>query len=260
MKRFVGKLRFIHRRMWHQDGGYRVALMLGPAPLLGAVLAAALWGTVVAVREVTYQPPSWAVPQGSKILRDDAGHPLTVQPARPLPEVGADGGLIGHEPGWNVVARPIQVSQTMDVDIETNPLAGFAIKGPSVDMEQILAAGLKASLYIAVGTGSFVVRQPGVYAFSVRFERPPGPIADCLMRLGFGPHRVLSHLNLSAVSTVSLGYETAWFDLRPGLYPIAWAFGCWHGNEVIGPGRMTILVSHPGESTLSPTRPDDIVQ
>jgi hypothetical protein len=29
----------IRGRLWQQDGGYRIALLLGPAPLLGAALA-----------------------------------------------------------------------------------------------------------------------------------------------------------------------------------------------------------------------------
>ena len=259
MKQLVAKLGFIHRRLWQRDAGYRAAVLLGPAPLVGAVLACGLWGGVLGLKEVTYQPPNWAVPSKNESWHSDASQPQILQPAKPLPEAGPDGALVGHEAGWNVAAHPIQVSQTMDVNVKPNQLAGFTIKGPSVDMAQILAGGPKTPLYVGIGTGFFVVREPGIYALSLRFERPPGAVADCLTRLGFGPHRIVSNLSLN-VSEASRKYATAWFDLRPGLYPIGWAFGCWHDSEVIGPGRMIILVSHPGETKLLPARPDDFVR
>jgi hypothetical protein len=71
---------------------------------------------------------------------------------------------------------------------------------------------------------------------------------------------VISNLNVNVASAVSRDYAAAWFDLRPGLYPIAWAFGCWHNNEVAGPGRMTILISRPGDNTLLPAGPGDFVR
>ena len=261
MKRFIGKLGFIHRRLWQQGGGYRAALLLGPAPLLGVLLAGAVWGSVLSLRQRTYQPPLWAKPPtGHNTWTSDADHPQTVEPARPLPQVGADGALVGRDPGWNVAVNPIQVSQTMNVDVKADSLVGFSIKGPSVDMEQILAAGPKASPYVAVGSGFLVVREPGNYALSARFERPSGVAANCLVRLGFGGRRTLSTLNVDVVRTTSRNYPPAWFDLRPGLYPIGWVFGCWHDNVEIGPGRLTILVGHPGETMLSPARPDDVVR
>ncbi|WP_158924001.1 hypothetical protein [Acidisphaera sp. S103] len=148
----------------------------------------------------------------------------------------------------------------MDVDIRPDSLSGLSITGRDVDMDQILADGPRDTLYVAVGTGLFVVREPGIYALSLRFERPPAPVANCVTRLGFGPHRIVSHLSLNVVNNVSTHFETAWFDLQPGLYPTAWAFGCWHDKGVIGPGRITILVSHPGEKALAPARPDDFVR
>jgi hypothetical protein len=261
MKRFIGKFGFVHRRLWQQDGGYRVALLLGPAPFLGALLAAAVWGSVLGLRETTYQRPPWATPPtGHKPWTSDADHPQTVEPERPLPQVGADGALVGREPGWNVAVNPIQVSQTMDVDVKVDSLVGFSIKGPSVDMEQILAAGPKASQYVAVGSGFLVIREPGIYALSARFERPSGVAANCLVRLGLGGRRILSTLNVDVVRTISRSYPPAWFDLRPGLYPVGWVFGCWHDNAVIGPARLTILVGHPGETMLSPARPEDVIR
>ena len=259
MKRLLAKLGFIHRLLWQRDAGYRAAVLLGPAPLVGAGLACGLWAGALALKDVAYQPPNWAVAPKNEIWRSDANQPQVLQPAKPLPEAGSNGALVGHETGWNVVASPIQVSQTMDVDVKPSQLARFTIREPSVDMGQILAGGPKTSLFVGIGTGFFVVRQPGVYAFSLRFERPPSSVADCLTRLGFGPHRIVSYLSLN-VGETSRNYRVAWFDLRPGLYPIGWAFGCWHDNEVIGPGRIIILVGHPGETNLLPARPDDFVR
>jgi hypothetical protein len=261
MRRLFEKFGFIHGRLWQRDGGYRVALLLGPAPVLGAILACALWGSIQGLQQITYQQPAWATPRPApQAWGDDPNQPQTVQPARPLPPTSADGILMGHEAGWNVVAKPIQISPTMDVNVGQDSLSGLSMTGLSIDMDHILAEGPKDTLYVAVGTGFFVVREPGIYALSLHFERPPGPVANCVTRLGFGPHRIGSHLSLDVVGRVSPGFETAWFDLRPGLYPAGWAFGCWHDKEVIGPGRITIMVSHPGEKTLLPARPDDFVR
>jgi hypothetical protein len=95
---------------------------------------------------------------------------------------------------------------------------------------------------------------------SARFERPSGVAANCLVRLGLGGRRILSTLNVDVVRTISRSYPPAWFDLRPGLYPIGWVFGCWHDNAVIGPARLTILIGHPGETMLSPARPEDVIR
>jgi hypothetical protein len=147
MNQFFGKFGFIHRRLWRQNGIYRAAVLFGPAPLLGGLLAAAVWGGAQAIGKMTYQPPRWAVPQRTKTWSNEDGKLQTLEPARPLPPPGADGGLIGYEAGW-----------------------------------------------------------------------------------------------------------------RATTYPISWAFGCWHDLNVIGPGRLTLLVSHPGEQTLMPAHSDDIVR
>ena len=238
---------------------------VGPAPLAGAILAGVLWGTILAAKQATYQPPPWAVAPPSYEKSNAGGQPQTVQAAKPLPQTGKDGSLEGYQPGWNVVASPAEVSPTLDVAVKTNVLTSFSVKGPSVEMEQIVAGGPKGSLFAGVGRGFLVVRDPGVYAVSARFERPPAPTANCLVRLGFGPRRIVSNLivatpNVAVVGPVAKDYEAASFDLQPGLYSIGWMLTCWHDNEIIGPGKLTVLVRRPGETTLSPVRPDDIVR
>jgi hypothetical protein len=84
--------------------------------------------------------------------------------------------------------------------------------------------------------------------------------ANYLLRLGFGPRRVVSEVELSIANDVSKTFDPAKFDLQPGLYSIGWAFGCWRDREVVGPGRMTVLLSHPGEPHLAPARSDEIVR
>jgi hypothetical protein len=260
MNRFLGKLGFIHRRLWSQDGLYRAALLFGPAPLVGCLLAGAVWGCILALGGETSQPPRWAVPQDPGTWSTSASQPQTIQPAKPLPPVGADGRLTGYELGWRVTTNPIVVSQTMDVDVKPTPLTAFFLDGPSVDMAQILPEAPNVSLYIGVGQGFLAIRTAGVYTLALRFERPAGPRADCLMRLGFGPRRIVSTLEAGVVRDLSITFDAVRFDLQPGLYPIGWAFGCWQNHEMIGPGRITLLVGHPGEQSISPARSDDFVR
>jgi hypothetical protein len=168
--------------------------------------------------------------------------------------------LVGYEAGWRATTHPIQVSPTLDVDVKPIPLTAFFLDGSSIDMAQIIAGGAKAALYVGVGSGFLAVRTAGVYGLSIRVERPAGPLADCLMRLVFGPHRIVSNLEVALVNDFSKAFDPARFDLQPGLYSIGWAFGCWHDGQVSGPGRMTLLVGHPGRSTILPALPDDIVR
>jgi len=170
-----------------------------------------------------------------------------------------DGRLAGYELGWRVTTTPIQISSTMDVDVKTTPLTAFSLEGLTVDVAQIFAGGPKVSLYAGLGQGFLAIRTAGVYTLTLRLERSAGPSADCLTRLGFGPHRIVSTLNIGFGNDVKT-FEAPRFDLQPGLYPIGWAFSCWHGHEVVGPGRITLLVGHPGDPTPLPARSADIVR
>jgi len=192
MKRFFGKLTFIHRRLWQRNELYRVALFFGPAPLIGCLLASAVWGSVQAFGEVMYRPPSWAVPQGPKHW-NITGQVQNVQPAGPLPAADGNGALTGYVTGWRVTTDLIQVNAALDVDLIPMPHTSFFLSGSDINMAQITTAGAMNSLYVGVGSGFLAIRNTGVYMLSARFTRRGGPAADCLIRLAFGPRRIISN-------------------------------------------------------------------
>lgn len=255
-----GKLGFIHRRLWDSDGLYRVALLLGPAPLIGCGVAAGIWFMHRALPAPTVQPPVWGKPFESAPNWSASAQPQTAQPARPIPALEADGRLSGYESGWRVTIRPIDVSPTFNVDVKPIALRTFLLDGSNIDLALIIESGPKNTEFVAAGSGFLVVRAPGTYGLSLRFERPSGTTADCLTRLGFGSRRVVSNYWLENKHDVLKTSDAARFDLQPGLYPIGWLFGCWHDRKPVGPGRITVLISHPGEQGLRPARPEDIVR
>jgi hypothetical protein len=260
MSRVFGKLGFVHRRLWRDNGLYRASLLFGPAPLFGCLLALGIWKSYLAVQAWTYRPPAWAAPQHSDTWNTASDQPQVVGPDQPLPPTGPNGTLAGYETGSRVTVNAIEVNSQMDVNLKPNPMSVFYLDGPSFDMKQIMGQGPQAHLYAAVGSNFLPVRTAGIYSLSARFDRQAGPPADCLIRLGFGSRRIVSTLEVDIIENVSKTFDAARFDLQPGLYKVAWAFTCWHEHDVIGPGRMTLLVSHPGESGLIPARPDDIVR
>ena len=257
---FLGKLGFIHRRLWDRDGLYRLALLFGPAPLIGCGVAAGIWFMLRALPAPIVQPPDWAKPPQAAENWSTTGEPQTAEPARPIPPVGANGGLSGYEAGWRATIHAVEVSPTFNTQIKPAPLSAFDVDGSSIDLAPLIAAGTKHTRFVGIGSGFLVIRTPGIYALSLRFERPAGPVADCLTRLGFGPRKVVSSFNLANPGSVSKTFDAAKFELEPGLYPISWALGCWQDQETVGPGRITVLISHPGDQTLRPARPDEIVR
>ena len=259
-KMFFGKLGFIHRRLWDRDNLYRVALLFGPAPLIGCGVAAGIWFGVQAFPAPVEKPPDWAKPPQASENWSTTGEPHVLQPVRPVPPVGANGGLSGYEAGWRAATHAIEIAPTLSTDIKPAPLSAFLVDGSTIDMAPIIAAGTKDTKFVGVGSGLLVVRTPGIYALSLRFERPPGPVADCLVRLSFGPHKIIAGYDLSNPGNMSKSFDAARFDLQPGLYPIGWALGCWRGQEMVGPGRIIILMSRPGEQALQPANTDDIVR
>ncbi|MEJ0092758.1 MAG: hypothetical protein WDN46_04825 [Methylocella sp.] len=260
MSLFFSKLGFIHCRLWDGDGFYRVALLFGPAPLIGCGVAAGIWFMVRALPAPIVQPPDWGKPPQSAENWSTTGEAQTVEPARPIPPVGANGGLSGYEAGWRATIHAIEVSPTFNTEITPTPLSAFLVDGSTIDLAPIIAAGAKDKKFVGAGSGFLVIRTPGTYALALRFERPPGLVADCLMRLSFGPHKIVSNYDLANPGNVSKTFDAARFDLKPGLYPIGWVLGCWRDQEMIGPGRTTIVMSHPGDQTLRPVAPDDIVR
>jgi hypothetical protein len=260
MSQFFSKLSFIHRRLWDRDGFYRVALLFGPAPLIGCGVAAGIWFMGRALPAPIVHPPDWGKPPQAAENWSITGEPQTVQPARPIPPVGANGGLSGYEAGWRATIHAVEVSPTFNTQINPTPLGAFFVDGSTIDLSQIIAAGTEGTKFVGTGSGFLVIRTQGTYALSLRFERPAGPTADCLTRLGFGPRRVVSNYALAFPGNTSKTFDAARFDLQPGLYPIGWALGCWRDQETVGPGRITVLISHPGDQGLQPARPDDIVR
>jgi hypothetical protein len=260
MSLFSSKLGFIHRRLWDRDGFYRIALLFGPAPLIGCGVAAGIWFMVRALPAPIVQPPDWGKPPQVAENWSTTGEPQTVRPARPIPPIGANGGLSGYEAGWRATIHAVEVSPTFNTEIKPTPLSAFSVDGPTIDLAPIIAAGTKDTKFVGTGSGFLVIRTPGTYALSLRFDRPAGPIADCLTRLSFGPHKVVSNFNLANPGNVSKTFDAAKFDLKPGLYSIGWVLGCWRDQETVGPGRITVLISHPGDQALQPARADEIVR
>jgi hypothetical protein len=261
MIRFFSKLGFVHRRLWDRDGFYPVALFFGPAPLLGGGVAAGIWFGVQALPVPTVHPPDWAKPTETGDNWSTTGPPQTVQPSRPVPPAGADGGLSGYEAGWQTTLYPVEIGPTYSADVKATPLSSVPFDGSKIDLTEIAAAGPKGTKFVGAGSGFLVIRTPGTYALTVRFDRPPGPTADCLTRFAFGgPRRVVSTYQIENRGNVSKTFDAANFDLQPGLYPIGWALGCWRDGETVGPGRLTVMMSQPGDQALQPARADDIVR
>ena len=258
MRHFFGKLGFIHRRLWERDGFYRVALFFGPAPLAGIALAAIVWAGIGAMQNTPDQPPPWArVPE---ITNGSMDAPLAAIPAKPLPPLRADGSAIGYDPGWSITVNPLTVSPTMDVTVSATPITGFTVDEPTVTMARILAAGPKNQPVVAVSSGLLVIREAGTYGLFARFERPAGPPATCTVRLAVGGHRINTNVILNVVQHVAQDYPQGWFQLRPGLYKIEWAFGCWQGNDISDLGQISVMLVEPGGHTARPLRAGDIVR
>jgi hypothetical protein len=218
--RFFSKLGFIHRRLWDRDGFYRMALLFGPAPLIGCGVAAGIWFMVGVLPAPAVQPPNWGKPPPTTENWSTTGDPQKVEPARPIPPVDANGGLGGFEVGWRAATFAPEVSPTLNTEIKRTPLNSFFVDGSTIELAQIIEAGPKNTRFVGAGSGFLVVRAPGTYAIALRFERPPGPTADCLKRLGFGPRNVVSNYELANPGNVSKTFDAVRFDLHPGLYPI----------------------------------------
>jgi hypothetical protein len=258
---FFSKLGFIHRRLWDRDGFYRVALFFGPAPLVGAALGVIAWGCIGAVQTATYQPPAWG--HYTEATDRDLGSqdaPRPASPTKPLPPLRADGSVIGYDPGWSMTANPMTVSPTMDADVKATPIVGFTIDEPTVTMARILDGRPKDGLFAGVASGLLVIREAGIYGVFPRLERPAGSLANCLVRLSAGGHRITSNLALNNAQRVTQDYTPAWFEFQPGLYKIGWAFGCWHGTEMSDLGQISVMLIEPGGHPARPLRAIDIVR
>lgn len=257
MRAALAKFGFIHRRLWQRDGLYRAALLLGPAAFVGIVAATALKEGIRAFRETPRA--AWAVPQRSDNWNPNDDQPQSVQAAASLPPMTANGELSGYVPGWRATIHEVEPTP-FDVSVKREPISGFALDGATIDMAHLVDQGPKSSPFVGVGSAFLVVKSAGIYTLSSSFARPAGQAVNCLVRFAFGPKRVVAEFEMSVVSDISQTFDPIKFDLQPGLFSIGWAFGCWHEREEAGPGRMTVLISHPGETGLEPVPPGEIVR
>ena len=260
MNRFFAKLGFVHRQLWNGNRLYQLSVLAGPAPLLGAILAGALWAAGLSTASSRHPPPPWATPEPRDVWNSTDGPVQSVTPRAPLPPADAAGGVAGYKPGWRLATQRIEVRPGYDVNVETAPLTAVTLDGARIEMDRIIASGPKQGLYAGVAQAQLAIRAAGIYTLSLRFERPPAEPADCLMRLGFGQHRVVSNLDISVINQVTKTFDGTQFELQPGLYPIGVAFSCWHDQNVTAPGSLTLLIGHPGDQKPLPARPDDIVR
>lgn len=258
----LSKLAFVHRHLWRADDIYRLSVLAGPAPLLGAAVAGALWLALHPGAPPPPGAPAWAKPTTPGMWNVADGKPQVVAPDAALPPREGQGWR-GFVAGWQVFTRAAKVSPTMDVDVSTNPLSAYVIQGPTADMSDIVKNGpgdLAATpLYVATGGGAFVVTAAGEYSFALHVERPAGQRANCLQRFGFAGRRIVSNYDANLVGRFSKTSRPIPFALQPGLYRIGWAFGCWDGRTESDSGRITVLVRHPGDASLHPLGSDEII-
>ncbi|MEN0074539.1 MAG: hypothetical protein AAGC69_09150 [Paracraurococcus sp.] len=259
MRRFLGRLGFIHRHLWQRDGLYRVALLAGPAPLLGALLALAAWAGLQAPAPRPSPPlPAWAARP-----EPDPGTaaPLVIAPDLPLPPVMGEGAPAGQASGWSATIKALLLQPGSRFEIPDPPLRRFALEGPVIEAAQLQAMLPKpAGLYAMMGAAFLAIRQPGRHALTLRVERQAGERATCLGRLAFGGQRIMEVLNLNMQGGQGRTFPPRSVELQPGLYRIEFAFSCWRDQTVVGPARMTLLLARPGDAAPLPLRPEDILR
>jgi hypothetical protein len=258
MIQLLGKIGFIHRSLWSRSGAYRIGLMVGPVPLLGAGLAFLAWALVSGVGVGPSFAGQWAKPKNSANWNAVPGMSI-VEPTAPLPAAAKDGTFVGYRREWKVTTHMFVVSAAWQVKVDANPLTTNFISGPTFDVSRFFSRPQRANV-AAVGTGMFVAKVAGQYKFAASFQRPAAPPASCLTRVVFGSRSLLSNIEGNIVEETAHTYEGATFELSPGLYPITFVFSCWAREGTKGPGQMTLLVQHPGEDALSPAWMVDIVR
>jgi hypothetical protein len=260
MTGLLGKIGFAHRELWSHSGPYRASLLLGPISLLGAGLAFLAWVAVSGGLSQAMSVP-WAKPKNTTWAAAAPGEVSVLQPTAALPATAADGTLVGYRREWRVTTHTFRVSPTWQTDFNETPLdRPTYISGATFDMERFFTKP-QHGLVAAMGAAMFVAKEGGRYTFSASFERPAGPPANCLTRVIFLGRTLTSTIEGNLIDERSRTYKGASFDLSPGLYPINFVFSCWNSrNMTQGPGRMTLLAQHPGETTLSPARIVEIVR
>lgn len=261
MKRPGSRLFFVHHRLWQQDATYRAAILLGPPPLLAGLAALLVWFGLQTMRSnqdvpaAAHSSAPWArVPTSASTQGDTL---QAEKPIWPMPAMHPDGSLLGFVPGWQGTIYPISVGPTLD-PVMGQAAGRYTTEGAHVDFEAIMAAaGPLQGRYAGLQAGILAIRTAGRYDLSLQLDRSSPKPADCLVRQSFGHSRVISDVVTDLGGSVSQTFKPEAFDLQVGLYFMLTAFGCWHGDEAVGPGRMTVLIRHPGEDSLRPAKESD---
>ena len=260
MKRLAGKLAFIHRTLWQRDHAYRWAMLLGPPPLVGCALAAfalAVWQLLPNAAPAPNRDVPWAH-WTRPVPHDD--QPYAEAPSAALPKTDATGHFIGFQPGWTGDIRPMTVDATMDVNVFASQLASFTLDGPTISLARILDAGPPSGLFIGAARTFFVVRTPGLFAFSAQLAWSGMQSANCMVRFGSPHHGMIRNINLNVASQTVLDYAPTTFRLEPGLLLLQAGAACWRGDHVVAPGTLTLLVRRPGELILTPVDANEVIR
>lgn len=262
MKRFAAKLGYVHRTLWRREQSYRWAALFGPPPLIGCAVAA----VALAVAH-TYAARAPAANAGSDVPWAhwnrpfaQGGQPFTESPGAALPSGDPHGGYAGYQNGWIGDIQPISVDATLDVNVIATSEGRFMLDQPSIPLERIVDAAPPTGLFVGVEKSFFVVRTPGLYAFSARLTRTGTQSANCLVRLASGRHQMLRTVVLNTAGTAVLNFAPTEFRLEPGLFFLQVAEGCWRGDRMVGAGELTLLVRHPDDTALKPATADEVIK
>ena len=260
MRQAAHKLAFVHRILWQRDHVYRWAVLLGPPPLLGGAMALLGWSAVqhmAIIPGIAEKAAPWA--HWSKpVERQD--QPFAEATSAALPQTDAAGHFVGFETGWVAAIQPFTVDATMDANVLATVTGRFIIGEPNIPLSRILDAGPPTGLFVGVARTYFVVRQPGLYAFSIRLMRSGTVSANCIVRFGSAHHRMLRDIELNAMAPTERTFQPTAFLLKPGLLILAVATGCWRGDQMVGSGDVTVLVRHPWDTDLKPAAADELVR
>jgi hypothetical protein len=262
LKGLIAKLGFVHGLLWRRDATYRIAVLLGPPPLLGGLIAVAVWYAVPSAtrspRTPAVPPPWAAVSRPNVALGTDA--PRVVKPARELPSLGPNQLPAGFVMGWQGGIQPVEINGAMDANVLPRQIASLDFDMVTLPLDQITAASPGSGRFVGVGTANLAVRSAGIYELTLQVERHDTGVATCLQRLVFGGQRLVSNLDIDLNGPKTITYAPISFSLTPGLYPIAIAFGCWRGENEAGAGSATVLIRLPGQDRLRPAREDEILR
>jgi hypothetical protein len=260
MRRLLSKLGFVHRTLWRRDPVYRWAVLLGPPPLAGCLLAACAWAILWRTAPVLV-PPSSDIPWAQWTRPTQAeGQPFAEPPTGPLPPRDANGRFPGFQTGWVGLIQPMTVDATQDARISPQVMAHFAIDQPTIPLARVLDAGPPAGLFVGTAKTLFPVQVPGLYAFSARFTRSNPQSADCIVWLESAKHRMVRAIDLNMNGQAVLNFPPTEFRLEPGMFLLEIAVGCWRGDQMVGPGELTVMVRHPNEATLEPATADELIK